>query len=120
MTMTSLKPYVGVPRDLEANFDGRQLVYVSWDHHLLFAAPFLSCVPPQTTFRELVEGPLAMLLAPDPDAAALDWSRVQWLKADAPFVPDFDGTLEDNGITHKTQLRMRTPGLNALIEEVDA
>ncbi|MDI4665630.1 phenol hydroxylase subunit P4 [Xanthobacter autotrophicus] len=117
MTVSSTKPYGGIPRDLEANFDGHQLVYVSWDHHLLFAAPFLICVPPETTFRELVEGPLAALLAPDPDAAAIDWSKAGWLKANAPFTPDFKRSLKENGITHKSQLRLRTPGLNSLIEE---
>ncbi|MFG1418053.1 phenol hydroxylase subunit P4 [Xanthobacter sp. V0B-10] len=120
MTTTSMKPYVGIARDIEANFGGNRLVYVSWDDHLLFAAPFLICVPPQATFRELVEGPLSALLAPDPDAAVLDWSKVEWLKANAPFTPDFERTLDENGITHKTQLRMRTPGLNALMAEAAA
>ncbi|MFG1374310.1 phenol hydroxylase subunit P4 [Xanthobacter oligotrophicus] len=115
MTIRSTKNYVGVPRDLVANFGGRQLVYVSWDQHLLFAAPFLICVPPETPFRELVQGPLSALLAPDPDAGAIDWSKAQWLKANAPWVPEFDRTLAENGIGHKALLRFRTPGLNSVM-----
>ncbi|THF55183.1 phenol hydroxylase subunit P4 [Pseudothauera rhizosphaerae] len=114
MPVKSLKKYVGVPRDVVANFHGKQVVYVSWDQHLLFAAPLMLCLPPQTTFRELVDGPLAALIAPDPDAAAVDWSTVQWLKANQPWVPDFDRSLADNGIVHKDQLRLSTPGLNSL------
>lgn len=110
----SMKEYVGVPRDRVDNFLGNQLVYFSWDHHLLFAAPFLLCVPPQMTFAELVQGPVSQLLAPDPDAAAIDWQGVEWLKGAEPFTPDFDRALEENGIGHKDQLRMRTPGLNTL------
>lgn len=114
MSVKAYKDYVGVPRDLVENFHGKQLVYVAWDHHLLFAAPFLLCLPPETSFRALVEGPLTALLQPDPDAAAIDWSTVEWLKANRPWVPDFDGSLAENGIRHKDQIRMRTPGLDWL------
>ena len=110
----SMKEYVGVPRDKVDNFLGNQLVYVAWDHHLLFATSFQLCVPPQMTFAELVQGPLTQLLAPDPDAAAIEWEEVEWLKGNEPFTPDFSKTLEENGIGHKNQLRMRTPGLNTL------
>ena len=81
MAVAAIKEYVGVPRDLVANFNGKQLVYASWDRHLLFAAPFLLCVPPEMPFGELVNGPLSMLVQADPDAAAIDWSTVEWLKA---------------------------------------
>lgn len=115
MAVVSTKPYVGVPRDLVANFNGKQLVYACWDQHLLFAAPFLFCVPPEMSFRELVDGPLTALMQPDPDASAVDWSKVEWLKSNKPFTPDFDASLAANGIGHKEQLRFITPGLNSLL-----
>ncbi len=114
MAVTSLKEYIGVPRDTVANFNGKQLVYVSWDHHLLFAAPFLLCIPPQMTFREMVEGPLTALTQPDPDAKNIDWSKVEWMKSNQAWVPNFGASLADNGIGHKDQIRMRTPNLNSL------
>ncbi len=114
MPVKALKEYIGVPRDVVANFNGKQLVYVSWDGHLLFAAPFMLCLPPQTTFREMVEGPLAALIRPDPDAAAVDWREAAWLKSNQPWSPDFDRSLADNGIGHKDQLRFSTPGLHSL------
>ena len=114
MTVKSLKDYVGVSRDRLERFNGKQLVYVSWDHHLLFAAPFLLCLPPGTPFGDLVNGPLAALVQPDPDATAVDWSAVEWLKDNVPFRPDFSRSLADNGIGHKDQIRFRTPGLNSL------
>lgn len=115
MTVAAIKEYIAVPRDRVENFHGKQLVYVSWDHHLLFASPFLLCLPPETPFRELVNGPLGMLLQPDPDAAAIDWASVEWLKSNQPWTPDFDASLAANGIGHKDQLRFRTPGLNSLM-----
>lgn len=115
MPVTATKEYVGVSRDTVANFNGKQLVYASWDQHLLFAAPFLICVPPETTFRELVNGPLTALTQPDPDAAQIDWAQVQWLKSNQPWTPNFEGSLTDNGIGHKDQIRFRTPGLNSLL-----
>lgn len=115
MAVVSTKPYVGVPRDLVANFNGKQLVYACWDQHLLFASPFLFCVPPEMSFREWVDGPLSALIQPDPDALAVDWSKVEWLKSNKPFTPDFDASLAANGIGHKEQLRFITPGLNSLL-----
>ncbi len=114
MPVTALKEYIGVPGDTVANFNGKQLVYVSWDQHLLFAAPFLLCLPPQTTFRELVEGPLTALIQPDPDAKSVDWTKVEWFKSNQPWTPNFERSLTDNSIGHKDQIRFRTPNLNTL------
>ncbi|MGE0482557.1 MAG: phenol hydroxylase subunit P4 [Gammaproteobacteria bacterium] len=114
MPVSSTKPYIGVPRDRVENFNGKQLVYVSWDQHLLFAASFLVCVPPATTFRQMIEQNVVPLIAPDPDAAAVDWDAVQWLMSNRPFTPDWDASLAANGIVHKASLRMLTPGLNSL------
>lgn len=71
-------------------------------------------LPTQIRFAELIEQHLVPLLQADPDAAAIDWSRVEWLKANQPWQPEPARSLADNGITHKTQLRLRTPGLNSL------
>jgi phenol hydroxylase P4 protein len=100
MSVKSTKEYVGVSRDTVDGFGGKQITYVSWDHHLLFAAPFLICTPSDTPFREFVEGPLSALIEPDPDAAQVDWQAVEWLKGNEPWVPDFDKTLVENGIQH--------------------
>ena len=115
MAVIALKEYTAVPRDIVANFNGKQLVYASWDHHMLFAAPFLFCVPPSLTFKEWVEGPLTQLIAADPDATAVDWTKVQWMKANQPWTPNFAGSLAENGVVHKDQIRFHTPGLNSLL-----
>ena len=117
MAVKSRKPYEGVARDLVENFQGNQLVYFSWDRHLLFAASFQLCVPREMTVRQLIEGPLTMLLAPDPDAAAIDWSRVSWLKSNQPWVPALDASLVSNGVGHKELLRLQTPELCSLVAQ---
>lgn len=114
MAVKSTKEYIGVPRDVVENFNGKQLVYVSWDHHLLFAAPFLICVPPETTFGDMVEQSLMPLLAPDIDSKEIDWSSANWLMSNQEFVPNFDASLKDNGVVHKANLRFQTPGLNTV------
>lgn len=115
MAVAAISEYTATPRDVVANFHGKQLVYVSWDRHLLFAAPFLLCLPPDTIFRDMVMGPLTQLLQADPDAAAIDWASVTWMRGTQPWTPDFDATLDANGITHKTQLRFATSGVNSLV-----
>ncbi len=114
MSVVATQEYLGVPADLMANYHGDQLVYASWDHHLMFAAPFILCVPPAMPFADLVQGPITQLIAPDPDAAKIEWSRVEWLKGNKPFLPDFSRSLAENGVGHKAQLRFRTPGLNTV------
>ncbi|MBV2132547.1 phenol hydroxylase subunit P4 [Pseudomonas sp. MAP12] len=115
MTVVARKEYVGIPRDRVENFHGKQLVFISWDHHLLICAPIMFCLPPQATFGELIESHLLPLLQADPDTAAIDWNKVEWLKEGQPWVPNFEASLAANGIGHKEQLRMRTPGLNSLV-----
>ncbi|MGV8823547.1 phenol hydroxylase subunit P4 [Methylibium petroleiphilum] len=114
MAVTSTRDYVGVPADVVSNYHGNQLVYVSWDHHLMFAAPFILCVSPDMPLGDLVHGPIAQLVQADPDAARIDWPRVEWFKRGRPFRPDFSRSLAENDIAHKDQLRFRTPGLNSL------
>ena len=41
MTVVARKNYIGEPRDAGAKFGSNQLIYLSWDRHLLFAAPFV-------------------------------------------------------------------------------
>jgi len=114
MAVTSTKDYVGVPRDSEAGFGGKQLVYASWDGHLLFAAPFMLAATPDTPFGELVHGQIAGLIAPDPDASSIDWDTVEWRLGNEPWTPDFSRSLADNGVRHKMEVRFHTPGLNTL------
>jgi phenol/toluene 2-monooxygenase (NADH) P4/A4 len=114
MAVVARKEYVGVARDVVENFAGKQLVYVSWDRHLLFASPFMLCLEPSMKFGDMVHGPLTMLMGPDPDAGQVEWTRVEWFRANKAFVPDFDKTLAENGVMHKDQLRMHTPGMNTL------
>lgn len=115
MAVTALKEYIGVPRDSVEHFGGKQILYVSWDHHLLFASPLMLCLPADMPFADMVNGPLKALIQPDPDSAAVDWDKVEWLKGGKPWTPDTGAGLAANGIAHKEQLRFRTPGLNSLM-----
>lgn len=114
MAINARKPYPSQPVDGIERYHGNQLVYLSWDRHLIFAAPFVTCVPPGLRFGEFVDTVLAPLIAADPDAAVIDWTKAQWLKANRPFAPDFAKSLADNGISHKDQLRLQTPWLNTV------
>ena len=115
MALTSTKPYVAVPRDLVENFNGKQIVYVCWDHHMLFATPLLLVVEPEMSFGDLLENVVEPLIGPDPDAAAVDLGSVEWQKAGRAWTPDLAASLAANGIVHKEQLRFDTPGVNSLL-----
>jgi phenol hydroxylase P4 protein len=115
MALTSTKPYVGVPRDLVQNFNGKQIVYVCWDHHMLFATPLLLVVEPGMLLGDMLENVVKPLIGPDPDAAAVDLTKVEWLKSGRSWTPNFRASLAANGIVHKEQLRFRTAGVNSLL-----
>ncbi|MCK6545695.1 phenol hydroxylase subunit P4 [Myxococcota bacterium] len=112
--MTTPANYVGEIKDRLENFHGNQLLYVGWDQHLMFCAPFAFPFPPQMLFRDVVEKVFPGSFGYHPDFAKIDWSKVEWLKSGKPWKPDFDKSLADNGLVHKDVLRFRTPGLDGI------
>jgi len=110
MPVIALAPdYTGEVRDRVDNFNGIQLMYFGWDRHMLFCSPFTVPVPPSMPFKTLVEDVLKPLLAAHPGGAAIDWERARWLRSATPFVPDPEASLGDNGLGHKSVLRLQTP-----------
>lgn len=113
MTVKALHPdYVGQVRDRVENFHGMALLYVGWDKHLMFSNPLAFLLPPTMTFDQLVKevlpgGPYVA----HPDWGRIDWKTVVWLRDGQPFTPDPARSLADNGLGHKSVLRLQTPGL---------
>lgn len=114
MVRVCLSPYVRGGCTV-AKFNGKQIVYVYWEQHLLFATPYLTVVEPGMRFADYLENVIKPLMQPDPDAAAVDLTQVEWSMGKQSFKPDFNASLADNGIVHKAQLCFRTPGLNSLL-----
>lgn len=115
MTVTSLTPgYQGVVRDDPANFHGMNVVYVTWKRHLMFTNPFAFMVPPEMRFGDFVEAVMGPAFAAHPDWAKVDWGKATWVAHGRPFTPDFDASLEKNGLGHKTGLQFDTPGLDGI------
>lgn len=115
MSVIALQPgYQGEVRDRVENFHGNQLVYFGWDQHLLFCSAFAAPLPPAMPFGAFVEQVVQPTLAVHPEAERIDWAKVEWLHSGQPFTPDWGKSLIDNGIGHKSALRIRTPGLTGL------
>ncbi len=93
---------------------GVQLVYVGWDQHTMFCAPFCWPLPPEMPFSDLVNGPMAGAFSAHPEWEQIDWDTVTWLRSGEEFRPDMSASLADNGIGHKEIIRFRTPGLTGL------
>lgn len=114
MAVAAIKTYDFPPADRQENFHGAQLLYVGWDHHLMFCAPFCFPFPPTMRFGDIVEKVLPGAYSYHPDFAKIDWDKVQWLKSGQPWQPDFSKTLAELGLQHKDVLRFATPGLNGI------
>ena len=115
MPVIALAPgYTGEVRDRVENFHGNQLVYFGWDRHMLFCSPFTLPLPPDMPFSALVHEVLAPLLAAHPEGQAIDWNTATWLRSNEAFTPDLQASLADNGLGHKSLLRLRTPSLTGI------
>lgn len=114
MTVAAIKEYIGEDKDRLENFHGAQLLFVGWEDHLLFCAPFAFPFPATMRFGEVVEKALPGAFGYHPDWARIDWSKAEWFKSGKPWVPNFARSLGENGLRHKDVIRFRTPGLSGI------
>jgi len=115
MPVAAIKDYTAQAKDRVENFHGNQLLYVGWEDHLMFCAPFCFALAPAMPFGALVESVLTDAFGYHPDFDRIDWGRVVWLKSGQPFKPDADKSLAANGLVHKDVIRFRTPGLTGIL-----
>lgn len=112
MPVNALIPdYIGEVRDRVENFHGNQIVYVGWDHHLMFCAAFAFPVSPTLTFRQLRDEVMVEGFEVHPEWGSVDWETATWLLNSEPFQPQLDVSLIDQGVDHKSLLRFQTPEL---------
>lgn len=114
MTVVSIGEYKFEPKDRVENFHGNQLVYLQWEQHLMFCAPFCFPLPPDMPFAAMVSDVMTPTYAAHPEAAEADFTKGEWMLDGKPFQPDFTKSLKDNGVGHKSVLRVKTPGLNGI------
>ncbi|WP_334175049.1 phenol hydroxylase subunit P4 [Pseudoxanthobacter sp.] len=99
-------------RDVKANFHGNIVVYVHWEKHLSFCSAVAFPLPPSMPFAALVRDVIAPTYAAHPDAARIEWDKVEWMIDGERASPDFEASLEANGLDHKSLIRFWTPGLD--------
>jgi phenol hydroxylase P4 protein len=98
-------------QDAESKFYGKRLIFLSWENHLMFCAPFAVPLPPNLPFGALVRDVLPLLYGEHPEFEAIDWQRTHWFNSARRFIPDFGKSLEHHGLAHKSLIRFRTPAL---------
>ena len=113
MSVAAIGNYSHASHDGAARF-AAPLLYIGWDEHMMFAAPVVLPLSPDTSFEQLQNKVLRKLYGDHPDFGLIDWSRVQWFRDGAMFTPDMKGSLAAQRIGHKSVLRFRTPGLEGL------
>lgn len=85
--MTTPQDYQGIPKDTVDKFHGNQLLYIGWEDHLMFCAPFAFPFPPAMRFGDIVSHVLPGAFGYHPDFAKIDWPAAQWFKSGQPFSP---------------------------------
>lgn len=89
MAVAAISKYEFAPADTQDKFHGAQLLYIGWEDHLLFCAPFCFPFPATMRFGDVVSGPMQAAFGYHPDFARIDWAKVEWLKSGKPFAPGF-------------------------------
>ncbi len=113
MSVAAIGNYSHASHDVAARFSD-PLLYVAWDEHMMFAAPVVLALSPDTTFEQLKSRVLHKLYGEHPDFKLIDWARVQWFRGDVMFTPKMAKSLAEHGFGDKSVLRFRTPGLEGL------
>lgn len=103
--------YHGDIKDARENYHGNIMVFLGWDHHLLFCASKAYPLPPEMTFRTLLDEVMPEAFGQHPEFDKIDWSSAQWLLDGEVFTPDPDRGLEEQGVSHKSLIRFATPEL---------
>lgn len=103
--------YKGEVLDKRENFGDNQVVYVGWDHHLMFCAAFAYPLPPETPFGVLLNDVMPTTFGSHSEFSEVDWNKTEWLLDGQPFIPQMDVALQDQGVGHKSLLRFNTPDL---------
>lgn len=103
--------YKGDVKDKAANFGGNQVIYIGWDHHLLFAAPFAYPVSPNMPFKSLIHDVMPTTFSDHPEFSDINWDTAEWVLDGQPFAPQMEKSLVDQNIGHKSSLRFYTPEL---------
>jgi phenol hydroxylase P4 protein len=99
-------------RDVEKNFHGNWVIYAHWEKHLSFCAALAFPLPPGMPFGAFVNEVVKPHYAAHPDAGRLDWADVIWMIDGRRVEPQFEKSLAENGLHHKSLVRFWTPGFD--------
>lgn len=112
--MVTIGDYPLMQRDDERLFHGKRLIFLSWENHLMFAAPLCVPLPPSLPFGALIRDVLPELYGEHPEFEDIDWKRTLWFNSGKRFIPDVGKSLEHHGLSHKSLIRFRTPALEGI------
>jgi len=118
--MVHLGDYPVLQQDSVDKFHGKQLLYLCWENHLMFAAPFCIPVPRTLPFGAVIMEVLPELYGEHPEFEDIDWKRTQWFNSNKRFIPDVGKSLAQHGLGHKSLIRFRTPALEGIREPATA
>ena len=118
--MVHIGDYPKIQQDAEDKFHGKQLLYLCWENHLMYAAPFCIPVPRTLPFGAVIMEVLPELYGEHPEFEDIDWKRTLWFNSGKRFIPDVGKSLEHHGLGHKAVISFRTPALEGIRSTIEA
>ena len=112
-------PHLGKSYDFpsanrEECYGGDINFYIQWQRHLLYACPSAYRAPVDMNLRDFLEGLFRPDYSAHPDTAKLVFDSCEWQLDQQPWQPDFDKSLQENGIGHMSYVQFLSPGLEGM------
>lgn len=115
MAVKSIGKYEPIMKDKVENYNGNQLVYISWDKHKLIDTAMAFPLSPKIKFSELLSDIIPVAFSAHPDFENVVWDNsILWNLNGESFNPDIKKSIEENGIDHKSILRFETTNLTGI------
>ena len=112
MAVRAITPEYSFPAlDAQSNYGDNILIYIGWDHHLLFCSAKAFLISPDATFQQLLDELMPAGFSQHPEFIQIDWAATDFVLDHKQIQPEAQQKLVDLGFVHKSLLRFSTPTL---------
>ena len=117
MAMRTIGEYPTIIKDSVEKFNGNQLVLIYWQGRFLEGSVKSFPLPPEMPFGAIASDIIPAIYKIEPSFKDLDFNKTEviWEIDGKVVTPDFSKSLKENGIGHKSFVKLITPTLSGKI-----
>lgn len=117
MAMRTIGEYPTIIKDSVEKFNGNQLVLIYWQGRFLEGSVKSFPLPPEMPFGAIASDIIPAIYKIEPSFKDLDFDKTEviWEIDGKVVTPDFSKSLKENGVGHKSFIKLITPTLSGKI-----